>query len=88
MMNKSNGDISAPLDRLVRRVFISFSDICESSLPPNFYIITRLIQEGAPIEIMRQNKFDVSEFREGDYKITGQITKWEDWEWNGLIYSI
>ena len=86
-MNKNNGTISAPLDCLVRRVFISFSDICKSPLPPGFYIATRLIQKGAPIEIVRSNKFDVSELGESDYKITGQITKWEDLKHDGLYYS-
>lgn len=72
--------------RPVESVFIPFSDIRDTKMPPTLYIILRLIDEGAPIEILRKNKFDISELAPYEYRIIDQLTVWSDFERMGLSY--
>ena len=65
-----------------KTVKIADHEVQGTRMPPSFYVITKLIKEGAPIKLLRKNRIDVSELREDEYEITGFIKRWSDFKGN------
>ena len=59
----------------MREVAISDKELISSPLPPLNFIVHRLIEEGAPLKLLRENKFDASEYREDEVEFLGEIKK-------------
>ena len=70
----------------MKQIKIKMYDLMKAQRPLENYIINKLVKEGAPIKVLRKNKFDFTEYNESEIKYTGNITKYNDS--NGdLIFS-
>lgn len=70
--------------REMKECTIKKIDLIDTKNFPKNFIVNTLIEKGAPIKITRSNLFDISEYKDIEIKILGEITREE--KPNGALY--